>query len=502
VRKGTKKELVKPQGFYQSVLLGNHQYEAIELTRKYLEIIEDVNMILKKTKARIAESGKGKSNFVKNTEGLLSEEEPTLIREELDEPGEINCIIKIERMEVRIFMAKDDKEDDKLRKQKNGLYKETLERVQGIRDAKRKLLKEVDEKTKEGNDLLGSLNDKEVIAKFLTEFSNFLDSLRERGDYQEEVGVMVEGHIERRKITISHEVIKQVLNQKEKETSLLKERLESFLKGEVIENEEEAEEETENYNVNDYSNSKPITNEEKKVIVEYLDEVVFKAFFGDKSVDQNKNNLQSARNNIIQNYENSAGTKDYSLGISEVVSKEKAEDIRAKIVDEVAYFYKENKKQNDKAFELLVNFSKIIQKEIEEELGNSLTSGQQGLLTIVGEKNNSAKKLTTSKRKILNSLPVVEGEEVEENNFQEEAERLKRRLEEEKKQREVDYDALLAKIKVATTIDELNSLTGLINNFDYASLSVGKSKDALLKAQSLCRVELIRVEVIEKVETE
>ena len=47
--------------------------------------------------------------------------------------------------------------------------------------AVRKLLKEVDEKTKEGNDLLGSLNDKEVIAKFLTEFSNFLDSLRERG---------------------------------------------------------------------------------------------------------------------------------------------------------------------------------------------------------------------------------------------------------------------------------------------------------------------------------
>lgn len=86
-------------------------------------------------------------------------------------------------------------------------------------------------------------------------------------------------------------------------------------------------------------NTEPTSPEQKKAVIEYLDIIVFKSYWGGAGATiSNKIKLTQARNNIVQSYENSVGGKDYSLDINETDSKGRLEKIWVQILNEVIYY--------------------------------------------------------------------------------------------------------------------------------------------------------------------
>ncbi|CAG8833135.1 27357_t:CDS:2, partial [Racocetra persica] len=251
------------------------------------------------------------------------------------------------------------------------------DRITDVRKTKSKILTELDQKIKVGNDLVNNLTeDKEIINNFLTDFTGFLAETRTKTSYEGEVEkLIVDENEETLKkevvvVKVNKEVIKQVLNQKESEINILISHLKEYLELEQVT--EKLKEE-----IRDFSdNNESISEEQKRAIIEYLDDLIFQA-------------------------------KDYSLAINETNSKEKTENIRAKIVDEVIFYcehvkeykreignendrpiYEAVKGSSKKVKEILTDFAALLKQETELELGKSFTTllpEQQNLLKISGE---------------------------------------------------------------------------------------------------------------------
>jgi len=92
------------------------QYEAIKKVKDYSEIIDSTRAIVNKAKEK-----EKKSIVIKKYEEQLAKEQPALTREELDEPGKINCLKRIEKLEI----AQRIKGYDAVKRQLIGLYTET-----------------------------------------------------------------------------------------------------------------------------------------------------------------------------------------------------------------------------------------------------------------------------------------------------------------------------------------------------------------------------------------
>ncbi|CAG8653134.1 28417_t:CDS:1, partial [Racocetra persica] len=88
----------------------------------------------------------------------------------LDEPGQINCIKQIERLEIKELITGINETNEN----KQNLYTKVLRKIAGVRAAKVNLLKKIEEEIKKGNNLLNS-DDKEAIKNFLTGLDKFLE---------------------------------------------------------------------------------------------------------------------------------------------------------------------------------------------------------------------------------------------------------------------------------------------------------------------------------------
>src|SRR5438105_762902 len=71
----------------------------------------------------------------------------------------------------------------RMRKQLSDFATQVAERIEEVRQAKSKLLEELDQEIEKGN----SLRDKEEIEKFLTKFENFLSLFNARENHQIQV---------------------------------------------------------------------------------------------------------------------------------------------------------------------------------------------------------------------------------------------------------------------------------------------------------------------------
>jgi len=223
-------ELLKIEDFCQDTLQGLSQYEAILLTRRYLSILSNIMKLMEKKGVGKREGKQGYTKFVYE---FLKKEEPILTKEELDEPGEVNWIEKIEQLDIKGNYERNKKRRKEiLDKQLPELYVKVRQKIKETRAGKSKLLKEWDEKIAEGNLLLGSKVDKKTIEKFLTELNDFF-SLKGKETCEVEAGMLTDGEIRNKKVVVNQEVIKQVIETKEGEISWLKEQLEGLLNGEV-----------------------------------------------------------------------------------------------------------------------------------------------------------------------------------------------------------------------------------------------------------------------------
>ncbi|MCE8168244.1 MAG: DnaJ domain-containing protein [Candidatus Moeniiplasma glomeromycotorum] len=413
-------------------ILGIYQYQAIERTRGYLGIIDSAFERMNYTWQLLER--KGLDNTLEGIKKLLKER--NLITEELIEPGKTDCLVrKLRKLLIEEAWSKVRHKNK--REDIGELHSKVLDRIVDVKKAKKELLAELNEKKEQGKVLLDSSEDKEKIIEFVTELNTLINSLKERTSYEIEFETEVVSGTEtftedeygykfktprKRKVwtKITKRVfINQVAIQKtieQSEIELLIKQLENAIKiteEEPIENEE-------TFEAPIPVSDKKIIAEEKEKIVDYLDNLIFLAFTGkkypgrNKAIPSDKQNLTKARNSIIQNYENSAGTKDYSLGINEISSKEKIESIRAKIVDEIIYYVNDLKGGSgrpEEAKKILTDFADLIKGETEIEAGTVLLDEQKELLKIAGGKNNSAKKLTESKRKILSKMTREENSE-------------------------------------------------------------------------------------------
>jgi len=375
-------------------LLSNEtsQYEAIVLTRDYLEIISDVGMI-KKTAEREFNSS---NSTAKRIEERHLTREPILTREELDEPGKVNYLKKIEQHELKIKMQRNERKLQELKGQKMVLYGEALERIDGVRGFKVKLLKKIEEKIEKGNSLLSSSVNKEEITEFLNELDSFLASFNGKESYEDEIEIPINGgEMRPRQVIVGEKVVQAVLSQKEDEINSLRGKLEDLAK----KLEESSTAESPDSSFDSELASTPIGETEKKAIIYYLDDVIRRAAFAGKwdeysEVEKQKINLKEAQGKVF-----SGEPINYSQKISDENNQQGVEKIRARIVDAVFYYVNNLKGGSGRPAEakkVLENFANVLKKEIETELGTNfvdLPVEQQNLLKVGGE-INSARKLT------------------------------------------------------------------------------------------------------------
>ncbi|CAG8455903.1 26237_t:CDS:10 [Gigaspora margarita] len=388
--KGKKLELIKIEDFCQKVLAGISQYEAIELAKEYLSLADKVNKIIEGAKILNAKQDK-KSYAIGKIEKELAKE-PVLTREELDEQGEINCIKQLERLELKEQIKENDKE---LSNRSNELYAGVLKKILEVRAAKNSLLKKIEEKIEKGTNLLNS-DDKGEIVNFLTEFDGFLD-LENKESCEEEINVELR-NIGIKRVIVNKKVIQSVFDQKREEINSLKEKLNDLV-GEIgadlLGNEE---------TTKVLSNNEPISPQQKQTIINYLDDLIFTNFAKEKTV-KTPNNLKKVKNGL---------------------DLRRAEEIREKIVKNICGIIGgsggSDETLNKKNKKILESLADLLKKEIENETKKTFTdlpTEQQNLLKIEGEINNTAKKLTQNKRKILNGVRTINtsNEKQQENNL-------------------------------------------------------------------------------------
>ncbi|MCE8167773.1 MAG: DnaJ domain-containing protein [Candidatus Moeniiplasma glomeromycotorum] len=163
--------------------------------------------------------------------------------------------------------------------------------------------------------------------------------------------------------------------------------------------------------------SQPISEPDKKEMIKYLDDLVLKSVIEKIK----RKGLKTAQNTVFAGEET-----DYSAKINNADNKKIAENVRSKTVASV-FYYVDNLKggsgEKEEAKKILSDFALILRKEIEEELGVKLSAKQQEQLEIDWEVeiNNSARKLTESKWKILDEAILkkseAESQESEEKEY-------------------------------------------------------------------------------------
>jgi len=124
-------------------------------------------------------------NFSKELiEDLLKKQ--NLKEEELTEPGGVNCFRKLKKI---IIKAVASLQIDAAKDEVDKIYYQALDKISNLMAIKKKLLEEINKKIEEASDLP---EDKEKIAKFLTQFDQFIDSLRRKESYEAEIEKVVE----------------------------------------------------------------------------------------------------------------------------------------------------------------------------------------------------------------------------------------------------------------------------------------------------------------------
>jgi len=279
------------------------------------------------------------------------------------------------------------------------LYGEALERIDGVRGFKVKLLKKLEEKIEKGNSLLSSSVNKEEITEFLNELDSFLASFNGKESYEDEIEIPINGgEMRPRQVIVGEKVVQAVLSQKEDEINSLRGKLEDLAK----KLEESSTAESPGSSFDSELASTPIGETEKKAIIYYLDDVIRRAAFAGKwdeysEVEKQKINLKEAQGKVF-----SGEPINYSQKINAVDNKQEAEKIRARVVDAIFYYVNNLKGGSGRPAEakkVLEDFANVLKKELEAELKINfvdLPVEQQNLLRVGGEVN-SARKLTENK---------------------------------------------------------------------------------------------------------
>ncbi|RHZ35735.1 DnaJ domain-containing protein [endosymbiont GvMRE of Glomus versiforme] len=378
-------ELMKIEDFCLSIS-EIYQHEAIKRVRDYLKIIGEANGWRRVFWEKIEELGLD-GGARKSAEEKLLSAKPKLTKEELSEPGKVNCIRKIDKLLIEIVLEEDKEKIKELKEKSWNLFGEVLDRIEEVQKVKSKLLEKINKWIEEGNDLLNS-KDKEKINKYLTDFSGFLSSLKEKESYEIEVELMIKTVNKTKNVAVNQKVIEKVLGEKENEMGSLFSKL-KLVNAENSEVEEEllGEKSTESSKF-----SSNVNKEDKQKIIEYLDNLIINAVFvKDKE-------LTRAREVVF-----CEDPINYSRKINGANSKLEVEDIRATVIDKIFYYLssvKRGRGNNDReSQELLTSFVDLVKQEISKELGKDFTdlpSETQELLEV-----SSAEKLTESKKAIL-----------------------------------------------------------------------------------------------------
>ncbi|WP_147410428.1 DnaJ domain-containing protein [endosymbiont GvMRE of Glomus versiforme] len=514
-RKGAKVELIRIGDFCQEVLDEISQYEAIELTKFYLSIIDDVGTLISEAK-KLSEKRGGSKTIQRIEEKELSKN-PSLTREELDEPGKINCIKKLEKLEIKGLMMKGNSE---VNKQELILYKEILWRIGEVREVKISLLKRIEETIEEGNNLLVSSKNEQEIRDFLAKLDSLLD-LEKEENYKAEVVVLQNGIRGPKQVIVGEKVIQSVFAQKGGELNYLKEQLETLVKELEKKEQELAEEEIEGSSgssFNDELTSTPISEIEKKAIIKYLDDLIF-AEFAKPSVIKTPSNLKKIKNGLDLG-------SDYEAQLKfDANNWGQAEDIRAKAVRNICEKISTSSGSDEvlvaRIKKVLEGLVEILKKEIEEETKKAFTSlpqEQQDLLKVEGE--ITARLLTENKRRIKALLLINQDQESEVARL--EAERLeqerlvaevaarlveekaakkaeqetrekqeqeeKARKEKELAQQEQAYDDLLKEIEASANPEEIS-----LDQLNCQGLRGGRTQEKIETAKRNRRVVLERL---------
>ncbi|CAH1767605.1 755_t:CDS:2, partial [Entrophospora sp. SA101] len=398
----------KPVADFVASLGGTYQYQAIELTRKYLEVINDAQSafitILKLKKM----FGIEKTDYERFKEMLKGKKDQLELTErELTEPGQINCVRAYKKLEIEKYKIGPNEKEKKARmdKQLGRLYGGVVGRIGEIRKAKVKLLEELNEKIEKGRGLEES---KEENLQFLTEFENFLTSLQEATSYEVEIQTMI---IDGKK-TVESERFRKV----DGELKFVIETKEQLK--DIRDKEEEIDQEDIIETLPDFSSetSEPITQEEKQAIIEYLNDLVFVLAPKNRQL---KRKVEDIRDKAIKN-------------ICEMIKGGGSDEVLTKRIEAI-----------------LKDFALILEKEIETKREIELSPEQKNLLVVdmVGEINNSARKLTESKRKILSFLANnTQNEKTGEDSENEriERERIEREANERAEAERVERERLAA----------------------------------------------------------
>jgi len=340
---------------------------------------------------KAAEQHLDKPVGVRTIEERCSNQEPVLTREELDEPGKVNVLKKIEDHEVKEKLQKDERKLEELRKQSLVLFSEASRRVEGVRGFKVNLLRKIEEEIEKGNNLLNSSANKEEITEFLNEFNVFLASFNGKESYEGEVEMIIGGEMRPQQVIVNEKVVQSVLSLKEDEINSLRGKLED-LEEKLMEEEPSIAESSDSSFDNEVA-STPISEVEKQAIIKYLDSLILEVV----PPGIKNRGLVRVRETVFN-----GEVINYSQKISVESNQQGVEKIRARVVDTVFYYVNNLKRGSGRPTEakkVLKNFANILKKEVETELEINFTDlpvEQQNLLRI-GEEVNSARKLTENK---------------------------------------------------------------------------------------------------------
>jgi hypothetical protein len=427
-------------------VLGAYQYQVIEYARNYLLVIDKTfnrwgmlrTLVSLKTHYKLEE-----------IEELL--EGKGLTAEEINEPGKADYARSYEKALVEMLWTKKTTSQGQSAKEAvKKAYDEAFGRLCEVKSARKELLVKVNEKIEFGRDLLVS-KDPAEIAEFLVQFKEFIDQLSSPEGYEVELKsnkvigevsddededlrevneLRVRRGLPKRKKKILGEVINKIVVNQELTKRILEENgADKLIKDleEVVKKAKENEEVERVEEINEIptlAQTEPITEEQKKTILDYLNDLVFELAPSHKKT-KNPANLRYIKNTIL------GPELDYEKPLKDANNWEQVEDIRHKAVKNICGIIKGGGGSDDaltaRVERILKNLALALEKEITEKVELSPEQKRMLVVDFQSGTNNSARKLTESKRKILSEISKKNQEEEtsaepEETDFPEQTE--------------------------------------------------------------------------------